>query len=392
MKHPPADLRFPASGIAREQRGAVEHDADARSFSLHLGDHMLKEQQGTVGCAWCAGEKPSVGILCFGRHELFFAFPGYAEGRIGDHVVELLAREPVFAQGGAEPDVVGVFARDEQVGFADGVGLRIEFLPVYPDFYLRIDILEHPVFADGEHTAGATAGIEHRADLALALQVFPVARKHQRDEQPHDVAGGVMLPAGLVTHFGELPQKLLEDLPHRMVIHHIGMQVHRTELLDQQKQAVVLMQLLHQLIQLEILDDIVNVLRKPVNVIPEIDKHILRILLQPRKIILRHIVKFSLYTTADDRRRILHLRLILLEQRIDLILPRLNHTIQPPQNHKRQNHIPILMRLEQAPQHIIGYVPNKRRKRLEVRHSQVFRCLVLWNCKFIHIGFNIQIS
>ena len=112
-------MKVHASGIAREQRGAVEHDADARSFFLHLGDHMLKEQQGTVGCARCAGEKPSVGILRFGRHELFFAFPGYAEGRIGDHVVELPAREPVFAQGGAKPDVVGVLARDEQVGFAD---------------------------------------------------------------------------------------------------------------------------------------------------------------------------------------------------------------------------------------------------------------------------------
>lgn len=50
------------------------------------------------------------------------------------------------------------------------------------------------------------------------------------------------------------------------VIHHIGMQVHRTELLDQQEQAVVLMQLLHRLIQLEIFDDIVNVLRKPVDI------------------------------------------------------------------------------------------------------------------------------
>ena len=153
---------------------------------------MLKEQQGTVGCARCAGEKPSVGILRFGRHELFFAFPGYAEGRIGDHVVELPAHEPVFAQGGAEPDVIGVLARDEQVGFADGIGLPIEFLPVYLDFYLRIDILQDPVFADGEHTAGAAAGIEHRADLAFALQVFPVARKHQGDEQLHDVAGGAI--------------------------------------------------------------------------------------------------------------------------------------------------------------------------------------------------------
>ena len=80
--------------------------------------------------------------------------------------------------------MVGVLARDEQVGFADGVCLRIEFLPVYLVF--------------------------------------------------------VMLPAGLVAHFGELHQKLLEDLPHGMVIHHIGMQVHRAELLDKQEQALFL--------------------------------------------------------------------------------------------------------------------------------------------------------
>ncbi len=236
-------------------------------------------------------------------------------------------------------------------------------------------MLQHPVLADGEHSAGAAAGIEHRADLAFALQVFPVARKHQGDEQPHDVAGGVMLPAGLVAHFGELPQKLLEDLPHGMVIHHIGMQVNRTELLDQQEQTVVLMQLLHRLIQLEILDDIVNILRKPVDVIAEIDKHILRILLQPRKIILRRIVKFSLYPAFDQGGRILQFGLVVFVQGINLILPRLDNTIQAAQDHKRQNHIPVFVGLEQPPQHIISHTPNERRKSLEVGH---FRFLDVW--------------
>ncbi len=186
------------------------------------------------------------------------------------------------------------------------------------------------------------------------------------NEQPHDVAGCVMLPAGLVAHFGKLPQKLLEDLPHGMVIHHTGIQVHRTELLDKQEQAVVLMQLLHRLIQLEILDDIVHVLRKPVYIIAEIDEHILRILLQPRKIILGNIVKFGVYPAFDHGGGILQFGLVLFVQIIDLILPRLNHTIQPPQDHKRQNHIPILMRLKQAPQHIISYTPNQRREFLEL--------------------------
>ena len=133
----------------------------------------------------------------------------------------------------------------------------------------------------------------HDRDQVLSM-------KDPGDKQPHDIAWSVMLPAGLVAHFGELPQKLLEDLPHGMVIHHIGMQVNRTELLDKQEQAVVLMQLLHRLIQLEILDDIVNVLRKTVDVIAEINKDILRILLQPRKIILGCVVKFCIISSKKD--------------------------------------------------------------------------------------------
>jgi len=71
---PPADLRFPASGIARETAGAVEHDADTRSFFLHLGDHMLRgtgrEPSDVAGVPaktfrWDSALRP---------HELFFAF------------------------------------------------------------------------------------------------------------------------------------------------------------------------------------------------------------------------------------------------------------------------------------------------------------------------------
>jgi len=135
--------------------------------------------------------------------------------------------------------------------------------------------------------------------------------------------------------------------------------------------------------QLEILDDIINILRKPVDIETVINIGILWILLQPRKIILRRIVKFSFYATADEGR---------WGQIIDLIIPRLDHTIQPPQNHKRQDHIPLLMRLEQAPQHIISQTPIQRRQFLELRHSEVFICLALWSCKFKKFGYNIKIS
>lgn len=53
----------------------------------------------------------------------------------------------------------------------------------------------------------------------------------------------------------------------------------------------------------------------------------------------------------------------------DFILPRLQHTIQPPQDHKRQNHIPVLVGFEQSAKYIIGYVPDEGGELLKIRHG-----------------------
>lgn len=145
-----------------------------------------------------------------------------------------------------------------------------------------------------------------------------------------------------------------------MVVDRVRMQVHGGELLDEQEQPVVLMQLLHRLVELEILNDVVHVLRKAVDVIAEVDPHILRILLQPREIILRRIVKFNLYLTADDGRR---------GGSVDLILAGFNHAVKPAQYHEGEDYITIFVRFEETPEHIVGNVPDERRELLEVRHG-----------------------
>lgn len=53
----------------------------------------------------------------------------------------------------------------------------------------------------------------------------------------------------------------------------------------------------------------------------------------------------------------------------DLILPRLQHTIQPPQDRKRQNHIPVLVGFEQSAKYIIGYVPDEGGEFLKFGHG-----------------------
>jgi len=55
--------------------------------------------------------------------------------------------------------VIWVFARYEEVRFADGIGLRIEFLSVYLDIYLRIDILQHSILSNLEHSSDGTCSL-----------------------------------------------------------------------------------------------------------------------------------------------------------------------------------------------------------------------------------------
>ena len=57
-------------------------------------------------------------------------------------------------------DVVGIFAGYQHIGFADGVGLRVEFLTDQPDIGVRIDPIAEVVLANRQHAAGAAAGVK----------------------------------------------------------------------------------------------------------------------------------------------------------------------------------------------------------------------------------------
>jgi len=60
---------------------------------------------------------------------LFDLLPFHAKGRIGQHVVEFPVRVAVIGKGVAGFDVGDILPLDEHVGFADRIGLIVEFLP-----------------------------------------------------------------------------------------------------------------------------------------------------------------------------------------------------------------------------------------------------------------------
>ena len=129
--------------------------------------------------------------------------------------VEAFAAQPIPAKAAAQVDVVGVFARNQHVRFGDGVGLLVQLLAIHHNFHVGIDVAQDVFLGDGQHPARAAGGAKDGADDALALQFGGVFGKEQVDHQPDHLAGGVVLPGGLVRHFRKAAQQLLKDVAHR---------------------------------------------------------------------------------------------------------------------------------------------------------------------------------
>ena len=172
--YPFSDVTLAAAGIAGEHRGAVQDNSDPAAAGLHLGEHVLEEQQRPVGATGCAGCEPAARSARLRFHGGFLGLPTDAERGIGYHVVEAFPLKLVFGEAGAELDSVGVFAGYQHVRFADGVGLRVEFLSQQPDIGVRIDLFAKVFLANRQHAAGAAARIEDAADNPLSARLLAV--------------------------------------------------------------------------------------------------------------------------------------------------------------------------------------------------------------------------
>jgi hypothetical protein len=105
---------------------------------------------------------------------LFDLFPFRTERRIGQHVVEFLVRVAVFVKGVAGFDLGDILSLDQHIGFADGVGLIVEFLAENRQSRLRVMFFQlFPGYR--QHTAGARRGVvngAHHAGLGQHVVIF----------------------------------------------------------------------------------------------------------------------------------------------------------------------------------------------------------------------------
>ena len=249
---PAADVALASAGVAGQQRGAVEDDGDAAAAGavvfggLHLGEHVLQEQQRTVGDPGQSRSEaavPSEGVVLFGDG-LLLLLPLDPEGWVRQHVVERrgpavpAAAVAVFGECVAEDDVVGVVALYEHVGLADGPSFAVPVLAVENGVRFAV-VVAQVLLGHGQHAAGPAGGVIDRLDdVALAQVRF--RRQQQVHHQLDDLARGEVLAGLFVGLLRSDADQFLEDIPHLHVVDPLRRQVQFGEPLDDLEELVVL--------------------------------------------------------------------------------------------------------------------------------------------------------
>ena len=139
------DIALPRTCVAGKQAWTIMYGGhSAADFVVfrrfHFVDHFHQEKQLTIAGAWrgikgfCIAPVVRQGDFEAAVDNLIAVFniglvaaPAFAVRRIGKHKVKLFALEAVGGKGWADFDVFGVVAFNHHVGFADGVGLVIDF-------------------------------------------------------------------------------------------------------------------------------------------------------------------------------------------------------------------------------------------------------------------------
>ncbi len=273
-------------------------------------------------------------------------------------------------------DRVGVFAGYQHVRFADGVGLRVEFLTQQPDIGVQIDLLAKVFLANRQHAAGAAAGIEDAADDPLSARLLAVFGEQQGDEQPHDIARGVVFSAGLVGHFRESAQQLLEDLSHGVVVHPIRVQIHLGELVAEDEQPIVPVQSIDKLIEVEVFDDVSDILAEAVEVVVEIEADVVGIGFQSGEVVSGGIVESGIRLFQNNLRQgflghDIFEAVVGLNRFVFSVVFR-QDAVQSAQHEKREGDVAVFVGFEEASEDIVGYVPDEVCEFLVVCHGVLF--------------------
>ena len=109
---------------------------------------------------------------------------------------------------------------------ADGEAFPVQFLPEHLEGGGGVHRFKI-VLCHAQHATGAAGRVIEGTDHAgFAEGFFAVLGKQQVHHQLDDLAGGEVLPCGLIRLLRETADQLLKHGPHAVVVHDVLMQVH----------------------------------------------------------------------------------------------------------------------------------------------------------------------
>ncbi len=289
-----------------------------------------------------------------------------------------------------EPEVLRVLALtlDDKVSLGNGVGLRVDLLAVEVDGSHLVALtcqLFEAVLGDGEHAARAARPVVE--DVGAGQELLHYGQEGQVGHQAHHVARGKVLACLLVVLLAEAPDQLLEDRTHPVVVearkpygavavqHGLRAQVDAAvqELLYQVTEGVRLDQGRYLVTELELVEDLLHVLREAVQVGFEVRPELLRpgpgaqVAQRERRGIVESLPGLPPERgfPADDTG--------LVEPplpRQHLLLGRLQHGVQAADDGHRQDEVAVLAAHVHVAQYVVGDAPDEVGDPVELRSVQ----------------------
>lgn len=213
------------------------------------------------------GKAASFAEFVFSFDGGFFSFPVDAEGRIGDAIAEGKAFELVIGKGVAILHVVGFAAADDGIGFGDGIGGGIDFLPKALDFDIAIEFVDAFLHA-GEHLPRAHGHVVDGDEFAVEF----FAGEKQVGHEVDDIAAGKVFPRAIVNGFGETADEFFEDVTAIDGADFIGAEVafFTVEFFNHEVKRIVFDQAFNHIVKFKFGEDVLYIGREARQVVAEV--------------------------------------------------------------------------------------------------------------------------
>jgi len=289
------------------------------------------------------------------------ALPVLSVGRIGDQVVEVAAGVAVVGERAAEGDLPRVApgrVLHEEVRLGEGPRFWVHLLTEQVDLRLRIDrgpehgtvggpALQNVLLGDHQHPARTAARVVDAADHAGSRDPRFVAREHQVHHQMDHVPRREVLAGVLVEGLVEPADQLLEDRPHRRVVHRVRMEIDLAEALQHLEEQAGLVELADRVVEIEPLDHLPHVLAEARDVVAEVGGRLRRVGQKPVEVVAGGVVEGEAGGSLQLAAPVFQAAVAQLGvPRQDLLLGGSEDAVEAAEDGEREDHVLVLPALE----------------------------------------------